>query len=160
MRGCLPHPFVPCRAKVGLFLEHNQLSGKLPTDATFYAEHLARSLRQLELDSNALTGPVPAALGALVLLETCHLGSNLLSGYLPPGLGDGWLNVVSFDLANNRNFDGAGLAGPIPASVESLACRMATENATVCNLDGNGFAEDDCLNSPCAAAKCVACGDV
>ena len=78
----------------------------------------------LVLPGNGLTGPIPAALGDLALLQMLDLGSrwdstsqqfveNALTGSIPPALGR-LANLESLDLSQND------LTGPIPAELGNL----------------------------------------
>jgi hypothetical protein len=49
-----------------------------------------------------------------------------------------------------------GLVGPIPSSVEALACRLL-DNGGACALSGNAFRSADCAESPCADSECSPC---
>ena len=84
----------------------------------------AGRVTRLELLGNGLTGPIPAALGDLVLLQTLNLEDrwdstsqqwveNALTGPIPPELGS-LVNLESLDLGSND------LTGPIPAELGSL----------------------------------------
>ncbi len=70
-------------------------------------------MRQLSLDKNALTGPIPPELGNLTALEGLSLSHNALTGPIPPELGDltalDWLGLGSNDLT-----------GPIPPELGNL----------------------------------------
>ena len=165
LRGLVPSELGTMPSLVGLFLENNGLTGPVPSQLGA----LAPTLRQLELDHNSLAGALPPELGALTGIETFHLASNALGGFpLPGGLGDNMTAVVSFDLSDQapppgvEKGDGAatGLVGPLPASVEALACRLlAGDNgaSSQCLLGGNAFTGADCVASPCAAVECGAC---
>ena len=96
-----------------------------PTGAWFgVSTDAAGRVTSLELPGNGLTGPIPAALGDLVLLQTLSLGSrwdstsqqwveNALTGSIPPALGR-LANLESLDLGEND------LTGPIPAELGNL----------------------------------------
>ena len=67
----------------------------------------------LTLNRNKLSGPNPAALGALAKLEVLSLRNNGLSGRIPVALGN-LKNLEELDLRNNR------LSGQIPATLDTL----------------------------------------
>ena len=68
---------------------------------------------ELDLRWNDLSGPIPAALGALAELETLILFNNELTGSIPSALGD-LAKAKLVVLAGNR------LSGPIPARLGRL----------------------------------------
>ena len=85
----------------------------------------AGRVTRLELPGNGLTGPIPAALGSLALLQVLDLGArwdpasqqefyNALTGPIPPTLGR-LANLRILNLARNL-----GLTGPIPVELGSL----------------------------------------
>lgn len=183
-RGRFPRSLVPCRVSWGFSSKgtscrapsHRNWPGwqepcaSLKSTATSSLERCTKKnscatgvmlrvfLTSLSLPT--LVHQVPAELSALTGVETFHLGTNALTGSLPEGLGDGMVRVASFDFGDQtppRTLHG-GLVGPIPASVEALACRLQSSTAaTQCSLAGNAFTESNCAASPCAASKCSAC---
>ena len=68
---------------------------------------------ELLLADNALTGPIPAELGNLTIIENLVLGSNELTGRIPRELGD-FVRLWQLHLPDND------LTGPIPTSLGSL----------------------------------------
>ena len=86
----------------------------------------AGRVTELDLSGNALTGPIPAALGDLELLQTLNLAghrwdptsqqsfTNALTGPIPAGLGR-LTSLSSLDLSENE------LTGPIPTSLGRLS---------------------------------------
>lgn len=92
-----------------IFLADNGLTGKLPAKLGNLP-----NLRHLDLESNALTGAIPKNLGRLRNLRTLRLGLNQLSGPLPRELGN-LANLEALSLSFNK------LSGAIPADLGRLA---------------------------------------
>ena len=91
-----------------LYLNSNGLSGQIPAQIGDLT-----SLRLLDLSSNALSGPIPAQIGDLGRLEVLYLFGNDLSGPIPAQIGDlGRLGLLY--LYSNA------LSGPIPAQIGDL----------------------------------------
>ena len=111
-----------------LALSANALTGPIP-------DALGRltSLQRLSLGGNELTGPIPAALGDLTSLRWLFLDRNALTGPIPAELGS-LLNLTTLDLSRND------LTGPIPAALGRLE-----------NLGGLSLAGND-LTGPVPAA--------
>ena len=65
-----------------LYLEYNQLMGKLPN---WLGE--LKNLRRLQLSGNELEGPIPTSLCTLERMEYLSLGQNELNGGLPNCIG-------------------------------------------------------------------------
>ncbi|MGC1379292.1 MAG: hypothetical protein WA821_23880, partial [Anaerolineales bacterium] len=102
-----------------LNLESNQLSGSIPAGLGNLTK-----LEVLFLYNNALSGSLPAGLGNLANLTDLWLGINHLSGSIPAELGN-LTNIKFLDLSSNA------LSGSIPAQLGSLA------NLTLLNLSTN-----------------------
>ena len=79
------------------------------------------------LGSNQLTGPIPPALGALGKLRSLLLHANELSGSIPSELG-ALHNLDTLALSGNQ------LTGPIPAE---LAALPRLDNLAFLHLSGN-----------------------
>jgi Leucine-rich repeat (LRR) protein len=94
---------------IKLDLNWNNLAGPLPTSEL---QQLS-ALRELHLNGNRLTGPVPAELGQLGALKDLHLHVNQLSGPIPAELGQ--LGALTHLALNNNQ-----LSGPIPAELGQL----------------------------------------
>ena len=92
-----------------LDLSSNQLCGPLPAALGNLSQ-----LRSLDLSSNQLRGPLPAALGRLSQLYALFLSHNGLSGPLPAELGN-LSQLHTLFLAHN------GLSGPLPAELGNLS---------------------------------------
>ena len=90
---------------IGLSLHQNALSGPLPP-----ALGSLTNVELLSLGGNALSGPLPPELGHLANLQRVFLWENALSGPIPPELGN-LTNLRFLDLSRN------GLSGPIPAAL-------------------------------------------
>ncbi|WP_345125078.1 DUF6443 domain-containing protein, partial [Hymenobacter antarcticus] len=94
----------------------NWLSGTTLADAaTWYGVGVSGGdVTSLRLGSNGLSGPLPAAFGALHELQILYLQGNALSGPLPASLGE-CLRLVLLYLSQNR------FSGALPASLGNLA---------------------------------------
>eukprot|EP01033_Poteriospumella_lacustris_P001991 gene1991-1450_t len=88
---------------------NNSLNGTIPT--SFGA--LAKTLVQLNISANDLTGSIPAELGQLLLLQRLELYDNYLEGTLPATLSK-WKRLVALDIERNL------LQGTIPTSLFQL----------------------------------------
>ena len=86
-----------------IYLQGNGLSGPLPADLGQLTE-----LEILRLSGNSLTGAIPPELGNLTKLERLSLGANDLSGTIPSELGN-LTKLILFGLGYN------GLTGKIPS---------------------------------------------
>jgi Leucine-rich repeat (LRR) protein len=75
---------------------------------------LGAHVSQLNLFSNLLSGSIPPELGNLVNLQVLDLDTNQLSGNIPPQLGN-LANLQFFDLDTNQ------LSGNIPPQLGNLA---------------------------------------
>ena len=92
-----------------LSLGFNALTGPIP-EALGGLSNLTR----LELYNNALSGPIPEALGGLSNLRLLYLSENFLTGPIPESLG-GLSNLTWLWLGGNS------LTGPIPESLGGLS---------------------------------------
>ncbi len=87
------------------------------------------NLRLLNLNSNRLSGPIPAEVGRLRKLRKLYLNNNELSGPIPPALGQ--LDLQHIELIGNA------LTGPIPPELGALE-----------NLTGSLRLDDNRLSGP------------
>ncbi len=90
----------------------NWLTGE-PVDQWHGVTAVNGRVTGLDLRENLLSGKLPPALGNLANLETLVLWNNELSGEIPPTLG-GLTGLTSLDLDQNR------LSGPIPPELGNL----------------------------------------
>jgi len=106
LSGSLPAPELPSGHYFlkELYLQHNQLSGRVPEELSVIS-----SLDQLDLSHNRLSGHVPVELGRLPSLKRLDLSHNQLSGSIPERVAGP--HVVELDLSSNR------LMGSIPARI-------------------------------------------
>ena len=105
-----------------LSLNSNNLSGTLPA-----ALGNLTGLVALVLSNNDLDGEIPPELGNLASLTHLYLHGNQLTGSVPPQLGN-LANLTVLNLGGNQ------LTGSIPPQLGNLA------NLTVLNLGGNQLA--------------------
>ena len=104
-----------------LFLNHNNLTGPMPA-----AIGLLDSLVTLDFDNNSLTGAIPPAVARLQNLERLYLGHNNLSGSLPPEMG----NMSGLRYLEIHN---TGVTGPVPDAFANLRLNHFTfEASRVC----------------------------
>ncbi len=108
---------------IALDLNHNNLSGQLPTSLGNLA-----NLQNLYLHTNQLSGPIPTSLGNLTNLKELQLHRNQLSGPIPTSLGN-LTNLEQLLLAANQ------LSGSIPASLGNLR-QLTNLGLSDNNLDG------------------------
>ncbi|GLJ48951.1 hypothetical protein SUGI_1032800 [Cryptomeria japonica] len=104
--GPIPHELGRLSLLSILQLDHNFLSGEIPRKLT-----LLKKLSWLNLAHNRLTGEIPAALNDI--MNNLDLSNNMLSGGIPPDLGN--LKLSVFNVSNNQ------LSGRIPAGLDSMA---------------------------------------
>ena len=93
----------------GLFLDDNQLTGKIPSELGGLTK-----LEWLYLNHNQLTGEIPAELGDLANLRVLSLVDNKLTGEIPAELGN-LTNLTVLRLAGNQ------LTGCVPNGLRDVA---------------------------------------
>lgn len=114
-------PTAECQALVDLYTQTNGSAWYMRTDwledgrpCVWYGVTCSMGrVRELRLNSNDLSGVLPASLGDLISLNTLELGNNQISGTLPTTLG-GLGNLRYLNLVGNQ------LSGEIPASYSGL----------------------------------------
>ncbi|MQL95275.1 hypothetical protein Taro_027941 [Colocasia esculenta] len=109
-----------CSKLTALELYANRLRGVLPTSIA----NLSRELDTLRLESNQISGSIPAEIDKLSNLTMLRLSTNLLTGTLPASIGN-LQNLRSLELGDNK------FAGGIPSSFGKLS------QLTVLSLGGN-----------------------
>lgn len=105
----------------------NWLTGNLNTWHGVSINTLGR-VDSLNLESNNLTGVIPAQIGDLTALEYLNFFNNSLTGILPPEMGN-LIALQGFDLRGNK------VEGTIPAELFDL------RSISFLGLDGNNFTE-------------------
>ena len=93
-----------------LYLNDNQLTGPIPAELGDLS-----SLTRLYLNDNQLTGPIPAEFGYLFSLRELWLSDNQLTGPIPAEFG------YLFSLTGAVALDDNQLTGPIPADVAATS---------------------------------------
>ena len=89
-----------------LYLNDNALTGGLPADLG-----ASQALRELSLSYNQLSGPLPAEYGRMAALKTLKINSNKLSGAVPAS----WAGLRA--LRTLTLFDNPDLSGCLPAAL-------------------------------------------
>ncbi|KAI3709247.1 hypothetical protein L2E82_39007 [Cichorium intybus] len=97
------------KSLVQLHLDDNQISGEIPPDISNLL-----NLTLLNLSRNFLTGKIPHELCLMEKLERLYLSDNLLSGEIPPAFGN-ISRLGLLDLSRNR------LSNSIPDTFSSLS---------------------------------------
>jgi len=116
-------PFIGMKQLNFLNLEGDAISGPIPD-----AVGQLTSLTNLELTGNALNGPIPASLGQLSHLQKLWLDANQLEGSIPAEIG-------SLGALLELRLGGNNLAGPIPDSIGSLHS-LTLLQVGLCHLSG------------------------
>ncbi|EEC72035.1 hypothetical protein OsI_04936 [Oryza sativa Indica Group] len=89
----------------------------------------SKTLLEISLSNNEITGPIPESIGKLSVLQRLHIDNNLLEGPIPQSVGD-LRNLTNLSLRGNR------LSGIIPLAL--FNCRkLATLDLSYNNLTGN-----------------------
>uniref|UniRef100_A0ACD5UUY4 Uncharacterized protein n=1 Tax=Avena sativa TaxID=4498 RepID=A0ACD5UUY4_AVESA len=102
LTGTIPATFKNLRNLEELEIYINNINGPV---ATLLGRLHGKTLDQLKLFENYLTGNLPDQLGHLTNLTSLDLSNNLLSGEIPLGIG-GFTKLTELMLGGN-NFDGA-----------------------------------------------------
>lgn len=102
-------PTIPAPTLSALLLNRNRFAGSLDALMLFPL----RSLQNIDVSSNMLSGTIPTAFGQLSLLEELVVASNFLHGLVPSSLGNLPLLRV-LNLGSNR------LSGAVPDGIADL----------------------------------------
>ena len=125
LTGTIPQHFVS-NDLTGIWLEHNELRGQIPSIFGSKDEEGHRrssSLLTLSLTSNHLSGSLPDDLSELESLEMMELSHNEMSGKVPP-----WLKDLNFVALTHNQFSGS-----VPMGV----CDVVGHNLDHYVLEGN-----------------------
>uniref|UniRef100_A0A0D9WRJ2 Receptor kinase-like protein Xa21 n=1 Tax=Leersia perrieri TaxID=77586 RepID=A0A0D9WRJ2_9ORYZ len=99
-----------CSHLVSLCIDVNILNGSLPSSIA----RLPKSLEELLLSGNQISGAIPQEIDKLENLQVLHMEQNLLTGNLPDSLGN-LPNLFVLRLSQNK------LSGEIPLSIGDLS---------------------------------------
>ena len=139
---------------IGVNLENNHLSGRLPPDLA-----LLSNLKIFKLTQNNLTGTIPKSFGKLTQLKELNLKNNNLSGSIPSEVGQ-MVSLVEIHLNGNDFTDGMNNfceIGPALNFVADCFCRnyplvVQKVECTCCKFCcamGDDNAQECHLNVPC-----------
>ncbi|XP_004490727.1 probable inactive receptor kinase At5g58300 [Cicer arietinum] len=117
LSGSLPPDITSLPSLQYLYLQHNNLSGEIPTS-------LSPQLNTLVLSYNSFTGSIPKTLQNLTQLTRLSLENNSLSGQIP----DLHVELKHLNLSYNH------LNGSIPANLRSFSSSSFEGNALLCGL--------------------------
>ena len=101
-----------------LFLQHNNLSGEIPTS-------LSSSITFFDLSYNSFTGVIPRAVQNLTRLTALYLQNNSLSGTIPD---------LKLPRLRHLNLSYNNLTGPIPPSLQNFPRDSFLGNPLLCGL--------------------------
>ena len=109
LRGGFPASVLQMTKLARLHLDRNRLTGGLP----LLGWRNLSDLKELVLDQNQLSGPIPPRFGELASLEKLYVYENNLSGPIPPELGD-LTDLIVLSIEENQ------LSGPIPPELRTI----------------------------------------
>ncbi|KAL3637371.1 hypothetical protein CASFOL_018539 [Castilleja foliolosa] len=106
---------------------------------SIHPEWASTKLEYLSLETNMLTGSVPAELGKLTNLVNLRLSSNTFTGKVP-SFGS-WTNLTMLEL------QASGFEGPIPSSISLLKNLTELSELTCLNWPIGFYKTDNCTKS-------------
>ncbi|XP_058193283.1 probable inactive receptor kinase At1g27190 [Rhododendron vialii] len=121
LAGTLPESLRLCRSLQNLDLSGNALSGPIPIHICTWLPYLVT----LDLSTNRFSGPVPSSLAQCAFLNDLILNDNLLSGSVPYELGR-LDRLKKFSVANNL------LSGSIPSDLSRFSDEVFVGNKGLC----------------------------
>ncbi|XP_024978427.1 inactive LRR receptor-like serine/threonine-protein kinase BIR2 [Cynara cardunculus var. scolymus] len=121
LAGSIPPDLRFCRSLQNLDLSGNNLTGSIPTELCTWLPYLVN----LDLSDNQLTGEIPADLGNCLFLNSIVLSDNRLSGSISPQLSN-LVRLNRFSVANNA------LSGPIPSRLSDFDSSNFDGNRGLC----------------------------
>ncbi|KAG2702191.1 hypothetical protein I3843_06G072600 [Carya illinoinensis] len=121
LAGALPESLKHCRSLQNLDLSGNALSGPIPPQICLWLPYLVN----LDLSSNQLSGPIPQEIADCKFLNTLVLSGNRLSGSIPYGLGR-LDRLKKFSVANND------LSGSVPSDLGKFDKSVFDGNNGLC----------------------------
>jgi hypothetical protein len=139
--GPIPSSFANLTKLEEISLKKTLRNGQFPAFATAWKE-----LILLDLDNNALTGPLPEGLGNLSNLEFLLINRNQLSGEIPASLGD-LINLRAAFMEQNN------LTGSVDETICKLPAFALVNGVSV----GNKVMAADCGTSEAVPTKRVSC---
>ncbi|KAH7667452.1 Non-specific serine/threonine protein kinase protein [Dioscorea alata] len=116
LMGSLPSDVLSIPSLHNLYLQHNNLSGKIPSS-------LSSSLTFLDLSYNTFVGVIPAGVGNLTQLSTLNLQNNSLVGPIP--------DLQSLRL-KHLNLSYNNLTGQIPVTLQKFPNSSFLGNSLLC----------------------------
>ncbi|KAJ0978466.1 hypothetical protein J5N97_013940 [Dioscorea zingiberensis] len=116
LMGSLPPDVLSIPSLHNLYLQHNNLSGKIPTS-------LSSGLTFLDLSYNTFIGEIPIAVRNLTQLSTLNLQNNSLTGSIPD---------LRFSRLKHLNLSYNNLSGSIPFSLQKFPNSSFLGNSLLC----------------------------
>ncbi|KAJ0978478.1 hypothetical protein J5N97_013952 [Dioscorea zingiberensis] len=116
LMGSLPPDVLSIPSLHNLYLQHNNLSGKIPTS-------LSSGLTFLDLSYNTFIGEIPIAVRNLTQLSTLNLQNNSLTGSIPD---------LRFSRLKHLNLSYNNLSGSIPFSLQKFPNSSFFGNSLLC----------------------------
>ncbi|WIA22990.1 hypothetical protein OEZ86_009908 [Tetradesmus obliquus] len=129
LAGNLPQEFALLRSLKALDLSRNKLSGTIP--GAFGSNGTLAGLRELNLSSNILTGPLPAEMRGLTELQKLDLSFNMFAGGLPMEWGQCSADTVDVSYNQLSEVPGSDYFSNYAKTVKVLVLRGNALNGTL-----------------------------